>query len=427
MRTLQTLAYTLLATITALEAQASGFALRQQSTSAMGTAFAGAASTPQDASVLFYNPAAIVVFDKPTTTISNVLIAPDVRFTNKNSRDGGGGAISGGNGGQAGQTVVLPAFYQTYPIDEKWFAGLSFNVPFANTSKYDRTWVGRYQSVTSEVRTYTIVPSIAYKLDDKMSVAIGPSIQRASAVLANAIDFGLITGGAGAAESNDGFVDIRGEDWSMGYLFGAYYQASEDTRFGLSFRSTVGHTLEGHADFTSPVGALAGAFVDTDAKARLTTPAVFLFSVSHDVSDDLTLMADVEWTKWSTFRELRVDYANPAQADTVSNENWRDTWFGSVGAIYRPADWYDLRVGAAFDQSPVLEAYRTARVPDNNRVWLTVGTRMNPVENMTLDLTYGYIFVGDTDINLTRALSGTINGSYDSTVQVLGLQATFNF
>ncbi len=39
-------------------AHASGFALREASTGAMGTAYAGAAATNSDPSYMFYNPAA---------------------------------------------------------------------------------------------------------------------------------------------------------------------------------------------------------------------------------------------------------------------------------------------------------------------------------------------------------------------------------
>jgi len=52
-------------------------------------------------------------------------------------------------------------------------------------------------------------------------------------------------------------------------------------------------------------------------------------------------------------------------------ENWQNTLRYSIGASYRYTDNLKLRVGAAYDESPVSDAYRTPRIPDNHLTWMS--------------------------------------------------------
>lgn len=102
----------------------------------------------------------------------------------------------------------------------------------------------------AELKTININPTIAAKLSDQLSIGAGLNIQYADAELSNAIDFGLIGRRVGlptTPQGADGAVNIRGDDWSLGYNVGLMYTPSPNTRIGLAYRSGINHELEGKA------------------------------------------------------------------------------------------------------------------------------------------------------------------------------------
>ena len=117
-----------------------------------------------------------------------------------------------------------------------------------------------------------------------------------------------------------------------------------------------------------------GAFTDSDAELGLTTPASLSFGLHQDVTDRLAVMAEAQWTDWSVFDQLTVKFDNPAQPDSVTEEEWKDTWFFALGTTYQATDAVTLRAGVAYDQSPVKGEYRTPRIPDE-RPLLAVARR----------------------------------------------------
>ena len=115
-------------------ARASGFQLKEQSTSKLGNAFAGAGSSGDDASIMFYNPAGIALFDTPQAQADVSLINPNAYLDIASATDGTGGAISGGDGGNAASPAVVPSAYLVAPVNDHVNVGLAINVPFIKLS-----------------------------------------------------------------------------------------------------------------------------------------------------------------------------------------------------------------------------------------------------------------------------------------------------
>ena len=55
--------------------------------------------------------------------------------------------------------------------------------------------------------------------------------------------------------------------------------------------------------------------------------------------------------------------------------NYKDTWRLSVGANYHYNDQWMFRGGIAWDQTPTNDTDRSVRLPDSDRVWLSVGAQ----------------------------------------------------
>jgi long-chain fatty acid transport protein len=305
---------------------------------------------------------------------------------------------------------------------------------------YPSDWVGRYQALYSSLTTYNIQPTVAWKVNPNLSVGAGLQIQYAEAELSQAIDFAsIIDASTGAVVYAPGSVTgvgtVKGSDWSLGYTLGALYKFNQDTRIGASFRSEVNHTLTGDATTTGvpSVSTLIALFQSTGASAALTTPAVASAGVYHQFDKRWAVMGDVSWTNWSSFKTLTVDYDNALRSDTVTEENWKDSWFVSLGVSYKPADQWTLRAGVAYDQSPVPDVYRTPRIPDSDRYWLSVGVAYDLSQTVQIAAAYTHIFAEDATVSLTDDLTGStafrssLSGVYSNSVDILSMQVKVTF
>lgn len=443
-----TLFITLSAVLTVFSglAHSSGFAIAEQSVSGLGNAFAGGAALAEDASTVFFNPAGMTRLKGQHFTFGGTVIVPSATFKNKGSRTVLGQVMTGGNGGDAGEVGVVPNFYFTQQINDEFTFGIGFNAPFGLVTDYDNGWVGRYHALRSEVKTVNINPSLAYKVNDKLSVGGGINIQYFYAQLTNAIDFGTIdalpaiAGGFGGIfgltpQASDGKVKVSGDDWGIGFNLGALLNATDHTRIGLTYRSQIEFNLKGKAVFNVPTPAIpaaTGQFVNGTVGSSITVPDSISASVHHQINSQWAVMADYTWTNWSKLEEIRFTFANPLQPDGVTTTAWRDTNRVAVGASFTPNSMWTFRTGLAFDESPIKNAAaRTPRVPGEDRTWITLGTSYKHGKNMSIDLSYAHLFITDPKIRKAAAgedaVRGALIGNYDADVDIFGGQATLAF
>ena len=386
-------------------AQAAGFALIEQNASGLGNAYAGQAASAQDASTIFFNPAGLTLIPDRQLVVAGHLIKPQAEFTGTVSP-----ALGGGNGGDAGALAFIPNTYFGYRLSRDLVVGVGVNAPFGLKTEYDSTWMGRTQAIKSELKTVNINPAIAWRLSPTLSVGAGLSVQYAEATLTN---------NAGAA----GDVTIKGDNHDgWGFNLGALWQVTPATRIGLAYRSEVDQKLEGTAEFSVATAN------NTPVTASVTLPDSASLSVLHRVDARIELLADVTWTGWSDFDELRIVRSNGTTLG-VTPQNWSDSYRYSVGLNYRLNDKLTLRSGVAYDETPTSDRYRTARIPDQSRTWLAVGAQYRLSRHSALDVGYAHLFVKDAPINHTEGSAPpvTLTGQYDASVDILSAQFTHSF
>lgn len=381
--------------------QAAGFALVEQSASGLGNAYAGQAASAQDASTIFFNPAGMTLLPDRQLVLAGHLIKPQAKFSGTVSP-----AIGGGNGGDAGDLAFVPNAYFAFRLTPDVHLGIGINAPFGLKTEYDSTWKGRTEAIKSELKTVNLNPSIAWKASESLSLGAGLSIQYAEATLTNF---------AGAP----GTANVHGDDYGWGFNLGVLWQPGEATRIGLAYRSEVDHTLKGDATFSAMAAANGGVTAD------LTLPDSASLSLFHKLNTQWDLLADVTWTGWSDFKELRI-VRNNGSTLGLTTENWDDTYRYSLGANYHLNDRITLRGGVAYDQTPVSDAYRTARIPDGDRTWIAFGGQYRVSDRSTLDFGYAHLFIRDTRINKTES-GVTLSGTYEGAVDILSAQFTHNF
>ncbi len=419
---------------------ASGFALIETNARGQGNAYAGAAAHTPDASTIFFNPAGMLDLNSDQLVLAAHVVAPESTFTNNGSTNAaslGSTPLSGGSD-DGGFNAVVPNLYWVTTIDETMKFGLGINSPFGLAIKYKDTWVGRYHAVESDLKIINFNPSLAYKVSDQLSVGGGLNVMLADVTLSSAIDFAAILGGTPGAD--DGFGELTGDnfsDLSYGFNFGLMYNLDDATKLGVAYRSEVDINVKGDADFSVPVSAAVvvagGRFVDTGLSASITLPSSLSVSVSHQ-QDKLTYLADITWTGWSSFDELRIEFDNPQQPDSATTEDWNDTLRYSVGVDYQYQDNMILRAGIALDESPVPSPERrTPRLPGNDRSWLSLGMSYKIDQTFSMDVGYSHLFFADTDVNneleseASDNVKATLAGTYDASVDILSVQLNWNY
>jgi len=436
-------------------AQASGFALIEMNASGQGNAYAGAAAHTNNASTVYFNPAGMMNLESEQLSFVAHVVDPSADFENDGSSLPAalgpfGGPLTGDDD-DGGETAYLANFYWVKPLDDKTSFGIGVNTPFGLKTDYDDDWVGRYHGILSDLKTLNFNPSLGYRVNDKLSIGGGLNVMLAKVDLTNAIDFGsLCLAAAGAAtcvpggatpQEADGKAELDGDnydDLGLGFNLGFTYMLSKQTTLGVAYRSEVDLNVEGDADFKLPanptVQAVIGAtplFVDTDLKADVTLPASFSVSLAHQVNK-FTWLTDITWTGWSSFDELRIEYDNPAQPDSVTTEDWNDTMRYSVGLDYQYSDSLVLRTGLALDESPIPnKEKRTPRLPGEDRTWVSIGLTYLASSAISFDIGYSHLFIDDAKIDNTfessvPTLNSTLTGEYDGEVDILSAQLNWN-
>lgn len=437
----RTLTLGVLATCTATS-MAGGFALIEQGTGQQGNAYAGAAAAAIDASTIYFNPAGM-------TRLSRQVVAGAHWLSTSASFDGtatdpAGTPVSGGNGGNAGENGIVPNLYFAAPMGSGLFFGVGINAPFGLSTEYDDDWKGRYQAIESDLKSININPSLAYKVNNQLSVGAGFNMQYIDVKLTQSIDQGSLcvptqqqlqaAGFPGAdpaicagltPQGSDAFAKLEADNWAGGYNVGLLYEPLPSTRVGLSYRSKIQQSVTGKARFrdTIPQFSNFNIFVRTDLSADVDLPQTASLSVYHDLSSRWSVMGDVTWTGWDNFDELRINY-DSFQPDTVIDENWDDTWRFALGVDFRYNSSWTFRAGTAYDQTPIPDAdHRTPRIPGDDRIWASLGFGYQITQSLGIDVAYSHLFVDEPKINNGEPSTGNITGKYEDTdVDIISAQ-----
>jgi len=254
---------------------------------------------------------------------------------------------------------------------------LAVIAPFGLNSQYRNDRIGRYQAIKSNIETTNVNPNIVYRVSDWLSIGGGPAIQYATAELTNAINSTTVARRAnrllpaGLTRPERLYPSHR-DSLSVGYNLGAFAEISPRTRFGASYRSQVSHRLDGTAILRVPAPLSADQrFQNTPTGTDLNTPDIVSLAASHEISADLTLTAEIQWTNGSAARNLRVE--RPYGSALIHQREHARNMVRQRGASYGADQKWIIRGGFAFDPTPIPNQFRTARLPDAKRDWLALG------------------------------------------------------
>ncbi|NIJ47969.1 OmpP1/FadL family transporter [Rhizomicrobium electricum] len=430
-------------------AYASGFGLRDASASTLGLSYAGNAANGSVPTTMVFNPATVNDVETFDFAVSNTGLLPQTSgdFT---ATTAAGTPVSGNTHPvDIVNTALIPSLAVRYRLTDKIAMGLQFSTPWGMITDYDKS-VTRYYATMSDVKSANMMAIIGYQLTPEFSIAGGLQVQYLKGRLAKAIDIGTITYGlyhstpprfpnlGQTPGGNDGFVELRAQDWATGWIIGAEWKPTPNLTFGASYRSAIYNRLKGNEYFTlDAVGqafsAGSGMFKNGAASGKLHNPPVVTLGAKWDIDSQWSLMVGADWTGWSIVKNLTIHSGNPAQGDDVTLFNYHDSWFGSVGLQYKPTEDWRLSIGTGFDDTPTDTEYRTPGIPDGGRYWLSAGVGYRVTQNIDLDLSVARLIAEKGNIKLsmsepTNAASyrGNLTGTVNMRVTLVGLELNYH-
>ena len=406
----------------ASSAYAGGFQVYLPSQQSIGMGGVGVGLSMEQAAQ-FMNPGAMAMLRQ-----NGVQVGVSATFARLSFRSAAGGPQR-----QLDNSVVTPFnVYASFgPKEGKFRAGISVYTPYGSSLKYEQGWEGRFALSEITLRSIYVQPTVSYAITDQLSVGAGLMIVASGSVNLQR-DISL--------PSAEGKIELDGKTKTgFGVNAGIFFKPSDKLSLGISYRSKIDAKVEG-GDVTvnNPIPALQSRFVGNKFDATLPLPATVNLGIGLMPTDKLTIGVDVNWTQWSAYRTLRFDFTKdgaPAQVGTGtfsdSKRYYEDVLTFRVGGQYKVNDKLALRLGGAYDISPVKDGYVTPETPDNDRLIGTAGIGYNITENFGVDASFMFQAIlkrtqTEADL-LNNGTTDRVAGTYRTNISIPGIGLRYNF
>jgi long-chain fatty acid transport protein len=406
-------------------AHASGFAIESQGARAMG--FAGAyVAQAADPSAIYYNAAGIGFLKGKQIYVAGALSRISTDFT------GSGPNPPAGTIEKSGRLWnVLPAFYYSQQVGEKTVVGIGVSRPFAFHSQWQNpdTFTGRYICLDCRVASWSINPTVAYRLADRFAVGAGLDVRLSTFKLARRL----------GADPNPFPVPTDVAELTLdsstkagvGFDVGLLASPTESLSIGVSYRHEVTLDHDAQANF---VQILTGnQTVDDAVKAALppSQPATVSFTYPGSIAVGVALRrrywtaeADFQWMLWSSFDAVGLAFANSPAFDTTLPLEWESTWRGALGVEYLIGDDWEVRGGIGYDHSPAPTPTISPFIHDADRYTFGAGGSWK-YERLRLDFNVRYVlFRESSTLGISRY---SYDGSYDTGGLQIGASLGYQF
>ena len=405
-------------------AQAGGLLLYEYGTAEPGLAAAGYAARAQDASTAFTNPAGMTRLDGTQVLVGGQLMWMNTQFSADSATSPGlgtndGGRVFGSNGYVPGGGAFL-----THRVSPDLALGFAVAGNFGSMLDYNDDWVGRYRVQDADLVGVSIVPSIAYRMNDKLSLGAGLNGMYGMFDQQVAINNAVPSLG-------DGRLEIDDNKWGWGGNVGVLYEPAAGTRLGLTYTSAIDLDFSGRAKF-SGIGPILTALLQSrgllDARVDVgaKVPQQVMGSFYTEIDDRWALLGNVGWQDWSEFGETEIGIDNSQNPTSLTNPlSFDDTWHFAVGAQYDANDQWKVNFGVAYDSGFQDGRDVSPLFPVNSAWRFGIGGERQASESFkwgfTTELLYGGTLHVDKRSTLPPVLGGRGNlvGSYDQTLGVV--------
>ncbi len=395
----------LLFAIATWSAQAGGYQVRLQGQKQTGIGLIG---TPFNfgASSMFYNPGALSMMkNKYDFSLGASFIMAKVVFQ-KDATD---------YQAKTDNPIGTPFyFYGAGKITDKLVVGVGVYTPFGSSTKWDDDWAGQMliQNISLSAIFYQLTAS--YQINEKIGIGAGFIYATGKVKLNKALPY------------TNSEANLEGNTSNIGFNVGMYFKPNDKFSFGIDYRSKIIMKMkDGDATFTVPSALSSNLPKDNKFDAELPMPANLDFGLAFNVNEKLTLAAEVNWVMWSTYDSLIFTFKEGGDLLNSANpREYKDSWIIRIGGQYKLNDKLTLRAGGYYDPTPTNEKYFNPETISLNTTGLTLGLSYQPIENLSIDLSYLHLFGQEAE----KAYEpDNFSGKYKTQTAIPGIGISYSF
>ena len=362
---------------------------------------AGMVARANDAGTVLSNPAGMTRFDKPEIMAGGLGIFIDGDF-----QTGPGNTADGRSSKIDHRVIPAGSFAYVRPLSDKLKVGISLHNYFGLAINWDDGWVGRYSSVDVAVLAPQAQPTVAYKVNDWLSVGAGAAFTMG--YVSDKMRVKSITPGG-----SDGKLRYSDTDFAVQYNFGVMFEPTERTRIGIRYMTETdldfkdspnvsGITLPSPppgTEFTSPADGL---------KTRIKMPQQVHAAIHHQWNDKLALLGSVGWEEFSEFGKIQIGFGDTG-ISTTEDADFRDVWHFGIGAEYQLNPKWELTAGFSRDSSMSSDRTRPIVIPLGTMRRYSFGFKHKRRAGLTLGGGLTFIWEGNLPVKDT----GDVSGKYE--------------
>jgi long-chain fatty acid transport protein len=403
-------------------AMAGGIIAYEVGTADVGLASAGYNARAQDASTAFTNPAGMTRLEGMQFLAAGQIDYGRTQFSIGSGTSSALGTDDGGNAfGSDGWFPGGGGFF-SYSVSPALKLGFAMTGNFGAPLNYDDSWVGRYYVQEATMLGLSLLPSIAYKVTDKLS--LGGSVTAMYGKYKNQVAINIPD-----ALRPGGFVPIRREDtdaqlnlddntWGWGVNLGLLYEFSAGTRIGFTWNSQVDLDFSGPAEFSN-LGQLGtnlqnAGLLNANIDVGIKVPQQLMLSAFHQVNPRWALLGSVGWQQWSKFGQVELGINNTTNPTSLTtNLNFKDTWHFALGAQYQLSDPWLLNFGMAYDSGMQGTSNVSPLLPVGSAWRFGVGAQNQYSKTFTWGVATEYLYSGSLDTSLQSTTPVELGGRGD--------------
>jgi long-chain fatty acid transport protein len=392
--------------VSALQGIAVGAALELYPTD-FGTASAGQAARAQDASTAASNPAGMTLLDRSQLMATPGALLPSINFAVAPQT-----TTKGGAGGNAGTFLPIGSFFFVYKFSERMRLGVAAFSDYGLAADYGPTWVGRYYASREALFTGKLAPSIAYRVNDWLSVGAGFSFAVGRLTFQSRINNAL-------PRLGDGRMALESWDEEFGGNAGILLIPIPKLRIGLTYQSPEYFNF-GFRPFLTGLGPglkfISKRIGGTQFSVPLTEPQQVMASALYEVTPNFSLMGNLGGQNWTEFGEFPVGISSANQTTTVdANLHFSNTYQIAIGQQLRIREKWLWSAGFAYDSSPVAKANRNAVLPVDRQLRYGTGLQYEINRDLTVGAAWTLMDGGPGPFSNHRGpLAGTLQGHYST-------------
>ena len=388
-----------------VSAQSAGFYISEVGTpGSLGTAGVANPVNTFSADSSWTNPAGMTGLKQDEMLAGTQLVIPKIEFDSSVADAGGS------DGGNAGNIAVIPSFFMVKKLNDRVRLGFSVVAPQGGAMNYGDDFVGRYGATKVSLAAIGGSPSIAYKVNDRLSLGGGVSIIYTQFEENIAINQSALIPGPGTLP--DGKVKFDNMT-DLGYqpFLGLTYYLADNLMLGVVYRAEMDVNLEGDLNFRSLAFPTPPA---NDIEIDWDNPQVLKAGLRYELAQGKRLIFSADWEDWSTFSKNQLaitgGVVNPAG---VIERNFKDTWSAGVAFVDMSNKVNGYSVGFSYDSSPVSNKDRTIDLPFDETYKLSAAYAWKGSRQLDFGLGATLLYFGEGKVDQT-AQGVRFKGKFDT-------------